>query len=210
MSRGAIRSILLAGLLLAACVRLGGESSPPRLLLLEPGIVPRQAPAELPGPRQVAVLPAQVPAYLDRPQLVTRKSADEIVYLQGVRWAEPLQQGVSRVLAMDLGRLQPNLRFLAGNPLPGQIPGFELQLRLSRFDAGPGATATLEAEWVLTRAAQRAVVDQGQLRQTTVRQAGAQGLAAALTELLAGCARSLAPRIAAAASEQAAPGAPHD
>src|SRR5262249_45023810 len=47
----------------------------------------------------IGVGPVIMPSYLDRTQIVTRTAADQLDLANFHRWAEPLQEGIVRVLA---------------------------------------------------------------------------------------------------------------
>src|SRR5262245_66066254 len=55
----------------------------------------------------IGVGPIMLPKYLDRPQIVTRASRNQLTLGEFDRWAEPLQDNVTSVLAENLARLIP-------------------------------------------------------------------------------------------------------
>jgi uncharacterized lipoprotein YmbA len=138
--------VVFAASVLAAC----GSSPAPRLYTLD---------ASAPGASGVAagisvyVGPVLVPDAVDRPQLVVRTGANEVVVLDGHRWAEPLKVAIGRVLAAKLSRD-------LGTPHVGAYPGaaladaaFRVQVDVQRFESAPESAVVLEAIWSVRRAA---------------------------------------------------------
>ena len=87
----------------------GPSSSSPACARRKSAITPsaptghRSAPPE--SPRfTVRVGPASVPETLDRPELVLRVSATELVIDDSHHWAEPLRSGIARAVAGGLAR----------------------------------------------------------------------------------------------------------
>jgi uncharacterized protein len=97
----------------------------------------------------VGVLPVVLPAYLDRPQIVTGAGPGELRIDEFLRWAEPLEAGVTRTLVEDLQTLLPNGRVLQ-YPWSAQA---DLQCRvrveLSVFGPQANGEVRLEGHWTL-------------------------------------------------------------
>ena len=108
------------------------------------------------GAREVALLvgPISVAQYLDRPQLARRVSAQELVFDEFHRWAEPIDQGLSRTLALDLAALLGSTQVLQF-PARGQRPfEFRLEVLVTRFEQRraawtPPAPAMASGYWKL-------------------------------------------------------------
>jgi uncharacterized lipoprotein YmbA len=106
-----------------------------------PGAAPVAPPGDL-----VGLLPVLVPGYLDRPQVVTWAAPGELRIDEFLRWAEPLDAGVSRTLAENLDALLPNRRVLrwpwsASTPLRCRVR-VELQRFGPRVDGSLGLVAS--------------------------------------------------------------------
>ena len=130
----------LAALMLAACAGCG-STAPSRffaLTALEPGAEPAA------GEVLVLVDPVGVAEYLDRPQLVRRTSAVELEVDDYSRWAEPLDEALTRVLASDLRQLLASDR---AGPDAGIV---RVACHVSRFEADEQGRAVLEARWTIT------------------------------------------------------------
>jgi uncharacterized lipoprotein YmbA len=88
-----------------------------------------------------------VPAYVDRPQIVTRRSADEVDLSEFDRWAEPLADSVPRTIAANLGALLPGDR-IALFPWAGSRPvQYQVVIDIARFDGALGGLVSLDARW---------------------------------------------------------------
>ena len=102
-----------------------------------------------PSPVSVAVGPVSIPATVDRPQIVVNTSANQVEVDEFNRWAAPLQNNISRVVAENLGAL-------LGAPRVTQTLGVESDFRVAievqRFESTPGDSAVLDAAWVVRRA----------------------------------------------------------
>jgi uncharacterized lipoprotein YmbA len=134
----------LCALLLTAC----SASQPSNYYVLSALPAP-EAPIRASSAEQIAVGigPVSFPAYLDRPQLVTRVSANRLDLSEFNRWAEPLQDMFSRTLS-------ENLSALMGTDFVYVLPqrhAMELDYRVAvevlRFDRGPDGRADLLARW---------------------------------------------------------------
>jgi len=115
----------LAALVPAGCVSL--RRSPEVRFFVLRALVEPPAVLETPPAGQLGLLPARVPAALARPQLVSAPAPGELRVDPLVRWAEPLDEGVTRTLAENLGALLPRQRVLRW-PWPA---GASLRARLS-------------------------------------------------------------------------------
>lgn len=139
----------LAAVLLAAVV-LAGCGSTPRSnhYLLTSGAedVPT---GDTPS---LGVGPVTVPEYLNRDPLVYRRSQNQLQISNEERWAEPLQDGITRVLALNLAA-QLNTGNVQAFPYHARRrPDVGVKLRVLRMDA-EASSARLVAEWLLYRPA---------------------------------------------------------
>jgi uncharacterized protein len=95
--------------LLASLLGLGAcTSTPARFYILNtlPAAETRPATAAEQGP-VIGVGPITVPKYLDRPQIVSRAGRHQVTLGEFDRWAEPLPDNMTRVLAENLALLIP-------------------------------------------------------------------------------------------------------
>lgn len=139
----ALACILLAGLL-AAC-----GSSPRndyyRLTANTTAIPTGSSPS-------LGVGPIEIPAYLDREQLVYALDGNQLQLAPAAHWAEPLDAGVGRVLALNLaGRLDTqNVRSFPWHPQ--RAPDYGVRINVLTLDAGADE-ARLTTEWLVYRPA---------------------------------------------------------
>jgi uncharacterized lipoprotein YmbA len=151
MTRIRLGSILV---LVALAGGLGGclslkRTPEARFFVLRPLVeaTPSPSPGAVSG--LVGVLTVILPEHLDRAQVVTWKAPDELRIDEFTRWAEPLDVGVTRVLAEDLAALLPD-RAVLRYPWP-EHAGLRCRVRLelSLFGAQSGGEVRLEGRWEL-------------------------------------------------------------
>lgn len=130
--------------------------------------------------------PIRIPEYLNRTALVYRRDGNRLQIADYERWAEPLEEGVGRVLGLNLAGLldTENVRPFPWHP--GRAPDFGVSVNLLALDADEGR-AVLEAEWMVYRPDTSAAVSR---RMTRLEYSPPDGklapgdLAAAYSELL--------------------------
>jgi uncharacterized protein len=139
---------LPVALLFAGCLGLGkGTAEPTRFYLLD-SLAESGAGRGGSGP-SVGLGPVTIPEYLKRPHLATRGGGQEIEFAEFARWAEPLEEGVSRVLRENLSALLESERVYAEPRRTTVPPDFRILLDVLRLDARLGREAVLEARWTL-------------------------------------------------------------
>jgi uncharacterized lipoprotein YmbA len=97
----------------------------------------------------IGVGPVHLPGYLDRLQIVTRTSGDQVDLSPFYRWAEPLDEGIARVLAEEIGARVPTNRIVTF-PWRGSIARvlqYQVIVAVLRFDARQGGDVVLDARW---------------------------------------------------------------
>lgn len=137
----------------AACVSL--KRTPEARYFVLRSLVEPPAVAEEPV-GIVGVETALLPGHLDRPQLVTWAGPNEMRTDEFLRWAEPLQEGITRTLAEDLAGLLPDYQ-LVRRPWSGRTrTRCRVQVTLRGFGLHPDGTVRLEGQY-------RLLPDQGAL-----------------------------------------------
>jgi uncharacterized lipoprotein YmbA len=136
-------------LLMAATTLAAGcpKGPPPDFFLLDPA-----APSPLPGFEHglsVGIGPVEIPAHLDRNQIVTRQSPVMLRLSERNVWAEPLEVGFSRALAINLAvALDSNRIYILPTRRP--IPlDYRIGVEIARFDGELGGEVVLGARWTL-------------------------------------------------------------
>ena len=93
--------------------------------------------------------PISFPKYLDRPQIVTRTSAHEVDLAEFHKWAEPLNENASHVLAENLAALLPTNQIV---PFPwnrSNPPDYQLSMDVIQFDGKKNQEAVLKVRWTV-------------------------------------------------------------
>ncbi len=147
---------VVAALLTAGCVSLK-RTPEPRLFVLRALTPPAAGPGSGPAAeRAVAVLGVRIPDHLERPQLVGWTEPTELRIDEFVRWAEPLDAGVTRTLGDDLQALLPAYRVLRA-PWPAATrPRCRLAADLRVVGTQPDGRVTIEGSYtLLARAEER-------------------------------------------------------
>lgn len=137
---------------LGGCVNLGkGTQQTTRFYLLYPLSSLRTGiEATLPEPCvAIGVGPVKLPEYLNRPQIVTRTSPGELQVAEFARWAEPLEENFTRVLAENLSMLLPASRTVAYPWDRSMRIDYQVRVDTIRFDGQPGKDVHLSARWTL-------------------------------------------------------------
>jgi hypothetical protein len=140
----------LAALLICAALVLAGCASTPPSRFYTLSAVTETAPTA--SEISVAVGPVSVPAVVDRPEIVVTTGANQVKLDEFNRWASPLQDHISRVVA-------ENLVAMLGTPRVTQFPqnanadaDYRVAIEVQRFDSTPGEAALLDAVWTVRRA----------------------------------------------------------
>ncbi|MFH0813747.1 MAG: PqiC family protein [Pseudomonadota bacterium] len=97
----------------------------------------------------IGIGPVEFPKYLDRPQIVTRTSESELKLSEFNRWAEPLQDNFTRVLAENLATLLPTDRIDIFPFRDNQAITCQVLVEVISFGGDPGGNAVLSAWWTI-------------------------------------------------------------
>lgn len=98
----------------------------------------------------IGVGPVEFPKFLDRPQIVTRKSQNQIEVSEFHRWAGSFPGDFSRVLAKNISILLPTDR-VAVYPWGDQFtPTYQIKLEVEQFDGQLGESVVLDVTWMVT------------------------------------------------------------
>jgi uncharacterized protein len=97
----------------------------------------------------VGVGPVIVPSYLDRTQIVTRTASDQVDLSMFHRWAEPLEDGIARILAEQIGAGVPTERVVMfpWRGVDARAIQYQVVVGVLRFDGRPGGNITLDTRW---------------------------------------------------------------
>ena len=182
---------LTAPLLLAAC-GLAPVKDTSVNHLLDPTIPERQITGASPA---IAISRPALPSYLDRQQLVSRsRSGGEMNSYH--LWAEPLDAAMSRVTAINLGRLMNSLNIQPVESFVTLDYQTLLEIRVSRFEPDSPGNLVLECTWKLQPVSGRVADTRSFLTHVPISPADTaqdlSGRTAAMNEALARLAREIA------------------
>jgi uncharacterized lipoprotein YmbA len=142
----------LAALTLLA-LALGGCGSTPKTSFYTLGAGPAKVDsAPAPAAFRVTVGPVTVPDLVDRPQLVVRVAANQVVLLDQHHWAEPLRSEIPRVIVADLAKLLGGAQ-VSAYPRSGGEPEYRVRVDIQDFESAPGDGVSLYAGWLVQRSA---------------------------------------------------------
>jgi uncharacterized lipoprotein YmbA len=135
-------------LVVTGCVSLK-RTPEARFFVLQPLIPPRPATAGETLTGIVGVEDARLPDHLARPQIVTWTAPNELRIDEFLRWAEPLDAGITRTLAEDLAVLLPDHQLVL-RPWPGDTAlRCRVLVTLSVFGLQRDGMVRLEGRWAL-------------------------------------------------------------
>jgi uncharacterized lipoprotein YmbA len=108
----------------------------------------QENPAALPGMEiAIGVGPVELPEFLDRPQIVTRKSQNQLEIAEFHRWAASFPRDFSRVLAKNISTLLPTDR-VAVYPWEDTFsPTYQVKVEVEQFDGQLGEQVFLRVIW---------------------------------------------------------------
>jgi uncharacterized protein len=143
--------------LLHGCFR---NAAPVHFYMIRPVTVTESPRAAIsggePGPT-IGVGPIRVSDYLDRPQIVTAVSEQEYRLAENHRWAERLDQTLTRVLAENLSVLLPTKRVVF-YPWPSQQHmDAQVSVTIQELHVDATGQVRLAADWALRRGVQTPV-----------------------------------------------------
>jgi len=133
-----------AVLLLAGCA----SSPPSSFYTLSPLAAAGGRDADIRGGSlAIGIGPVTFPQFLDRPQIVTRDSANRLALDEFHRWGGTIQDDFLRVWSENLGFLLGTSRVLAA-PSEVRIPlDFRIAAEVLAFEGTPGNEAVLKVRW---------------------------------------------------------------
>jgi uncharacterized lipoprotein YmbA len=129
-------------LALLATLELLGCATPPRERFFT--LNAPEPPVAAPEAASIAVWPVSIPEMVDRPQLVVRTTANEVVLAEQARWAEPLKSAIARVVAANLAA---ELGMRLAGPARNADADYRVVLDILRFDSGPDQAVLIDAAW---------------------------------------------------------------
>jgi uncharacterized lipoprotein YmbA len=140
----------------------------------------------------IGVGPVELPQYLNRSQIVTGEQSSELHSAVSAQWAEPLQDGFTRVLAENLSLLLATDR-VALFPWKTFIPEHQVVVEVTHFLGQTGDEVSLVALWsILTKDGREALVSKKSSFREATGSSEYAALAAALSRTVAALSRDIA------------------
>lgn len=140
----------------------------------------------------IAVGPVSVPAAVDRPQIVVSTGANQVRLEEFNRWASPLKDEISRVVAENLVLMLGTGQVIQSPPTLSGGAAYRASIEVQRFDSVPGELARLDAVWTLRRTKDDKSTTGRTSVQEKVQQQGYDKLAAAHSRLAARLSQDIA------------------
>ena len=173
--------------LVAACA----SAPPPKFYTLSRTPAPGMPSSTL----SVAVGPVTIPAVVDQPQIVVIVSPNQVALEEFNRWASPLADNITRVVAENLVDLLGTPRVSLWQQSPNVDVDYRVGIEVQTFESAPGDAATLNAAWLVRRTRD----GKTEIGRTTVREASADktfdALAAAHSRALSRMSQDIASAI---------------
>jgi uncharacterized lipoprotein YmbA len=169
------------------------RAAPPRTYVLSAASEPeRTGPPRAPA---VAVGPVTLAAYLDSQSVVVREGGGEIRLSPAHQWAEPLRDGMARVIAENLAALIPTDAVAL---FPWRSPTsvtYRVTAEVFRFDGPLGGPVMLSAQWRLLDGSGKELVRRAVALDEPVADSTYGAFVAAQNRLLAAVSRDIAASI---------------
>ena len=136
-----------------------------------------------------------MPVYLDRPSIVVRAGSDEVRLSSNHHWAEPLKDGVARIVAENLATMVPTDAVAV---FPWRAPWtvkYRVTMEILRFDGPLGGPVVLNARWRLLDGEGKEVALKAVMLSEPAADASYAALVASQSRLLATVSRDIASEI---------------
>ncbi len=136
----------------AGCVNLGSGTQQTTKFYVLNSLYSSKADTEAKTARDdtaIGVGPVELPEYVNRPQIITRTSSNELEVAPFARWAEPLDNNFSRVLAENLTVLLSTDRVIV-YPWKRTVPiDYQVAVEVTEFDGALGGDVSMRASWTV-------------------------------------------------------------
>ncbi len=142
-----MKTVWLAALALAFTACFGGAK--PSFYALSGAGDGASAPLASKPELGLAVGPIEFPRYLDRPELVSRDGANELIVADAHRWGGSLRDEILRVVADDLGRLLGTSRVVMYPTEPRFKANYRVLLDIREFERVAGGDVVLRVRWTI-------------------------------------------------------------
>jgi uncharacterized protein len=196
------RSTLFALLVaLAASILIVSSCStgPPTRLYVLTSLTRVESVPPTTGRRDVAigVGPVELPQYVNRLRIVTGDNSPELQSADVAQWAEPLQDGITRVLAENLSLLLATDRVVIF-PWKSFVPEYQVVIEVTHFLGQTGGEVSLVALWsILSKNGKDVLVSKKSSFHESTGSSEYAALAAAMSRTVAALSRDIAAAVVA-------------
>ena len=181
--------IIIAHICFLVMLVAGCSSSPPSsFYTLSAGAVPTTTTSNL----SVIVGPVSVPEVVDRPQMVVSLGPNQVRLDEFNRWALPLRNNISLVVAENLMGLLGTSKVILSSQTTSADAEYRAVIEVQRFESAPGEGATLDAVWTVRRIKDGKAETGRTTQRETVQGNGYDALAAAHSRALARLSQDIA------------------
>jgi uncharacterized protein len=147
-----INFLSLSILILPLTGCIGGSTPPSQFYLLEPINASGSSAASAGAAKPLVSLgPVRLPRYLDRPQIVTASAKNAYQLSELNRWAESLDDNISRVLAQNLSLLASADIVPVNSSNRARDAKLRASVNILEFHVDPQGQASLSAQWQIAR-----------------------------------------------------------
>jgi uncharacterized lipoprotein YmbA len=95
----------------------------------------------------IGIGPVKIPEYLNQREIATRLTQNELTLHEFAKWAEPLEDNISRTLGENLSSMLC-IRSIAVFPWRGQTPiDYRIDVHVIQMDGVLGESASLDVVW---------------------------------------------------------------
>ena len=133
-----------------------------------------------------------VPAVVDRPQIVVRTGPNQVRLEEFNRWASPLQNNISRVVAENLVAMLGTPRVTLSPQTLSADADYRAAIEVQSFESVPGDVAVLDALWTVRRTKDGKSETGRTTARETMQEKSYEALAAAHSRALARLSRDIA------------------
>ena len=134
-----------------AALAAGCASAPSHFYTLSRTATPASVPAATSANLSVVVGPVSIPAIVDQPQIVVSTGPNQVSLDEFNRWASPLQNNISRVVAENLVAMLGTPRVSLFQQSLNADADYRVAIEVQSFESALGEAATLNAVWVVRR-----------------------------------------------------------
>jgi uncharacterized protein len=144
-----MRRLLILTVLVLSLAGCAGSSTPTRFYVLAAadGVPTAASPGVNGRELRVGIRRVELPRYLERPQIVTRASANRLELAEFHQWGAPLRLTVPALVAENLTRLLSSEQVQVFPWGRGFAPHAQVLVDVSRLEGALGGESVLAARW---------------------------------------------------------------